>query len=61
MQSLLRTMLDTLAGGDVLVGDAFYATYFLLCALRVRNTDAVFEQDGSRNRITDFRCGQRLR
>lgn len=54
-------MLDTLAGGDVLVGDAFYATYFLLCALRVRNTDAVFEQDGSRNRITDFRCGQRLR
>ena len=59
-QSLLRTMLDTLAGGDVLVGDAFYATYFLLCALRVRNIDAVFEQHGSRNRITDFRCGQRL-
>ena len=59
-QSLLRTILDTLAGGDVLVGDAFYATYFLLCALRVRNIDAVFEQHGSRNRITDFRCGQRL-
>ena len=35
-------------------------TYFLLCALRVRNIDAVFEQHGSRNRIPHFRCGQRL-
>jgi hypothetical protein len=45
----------------VLVGDAFYATYFLLCVLRVRNIDAVFEQDSPRNRITDLRGGQRLR
>ena len=59
-QSLLRSMLDTLAGGDVLVGDAFYATYFLLCTLRVRNIDAVFEQHGSRSRMTDFRRGRRL-
>ena len=59
-QSLLRSMLDTLADGDVLVGDAFYATYFLLCALRTRKIDGVFEQHGSRNRMTDFRRGQRL-
>ena len=59
-QSLLRAMLDTLADGDVLVGDAFYATYFLLCTLCARNIDAVFEQHGSRNRMTDFRRGQRL-
>ena len=59
-QSLLRSMLDTLACGDVLVGDAFYATYFLLCALRERGIDAVFEQHGSRGRTTDFRRGQRL-
>ena len=44
----------------MLVGDAFYATYFLLCTLRVRNIDAVFEQHGSRSRMTDFRRGQRL-
>jgi hypothetical protein len=59
-QSLLRTMLDTLNPGEVLLGDAFYATYFLLCALRERGIDAVFEQYGSRSRVTDFRTGQRL-
>lgn len=59
-QSLLRSILDTLERGDLLLGDAFYATYFLLCALRERGIDAVFEQHGARARSTDFRCGQRL-
>jgi DDE family transposase len=59
-QSLLRSILDTLQQGDVLLGDALYATYFLLLALRERGVDAVFEQHGSRRRTTDFRRGQRL-
>lgn len=59
-QSLLRSILDTLEPGDVLLGDALYATYFLLCALRERGIDAVFEQHGARQRTTDFRRGQRL-
>lgn len=59
-QSLLRSILDTLQRGDLLLGDAFYATYFLLCALRERGVDAVFEQYGARRRATDFRRGQRL-
>lgn len=59
-QSLLRLQLDTLARGDVLLGDAFFATYFLLCALRERGVDAVFEQHGSRRRTTDFSLGQHL-
>jgi len=59
-QSLLRSILDCLERGDVLLGDAYYATYFLLCALRERGVDAVFEQHGARRRSTDFRCGQRL-
>jgi hypothetical protein len=59
-QSLLRTLLDVLEFGDVLLGDAYYATYFLLCALRARGVDAVFEQHGARQRVADFRCGQRL-
>ena len=59
-QSLLRLMLDTLEPDDLLLGDAFYATYFLLCELRERGVDAVFEQHGSRRRTTDFRRGQRL-
>jgi hypothetical protein len=59
-QSLLRSMLGALAAGDVLVGDAHYATYFLLCMLGERGVDGVFEQHGARRRSTDFRRGQRL-
>ena len=59
-QSLLRSLLDTLQRNDLLLGDAFYATYFLLCELYERGVDAVFEQHGSRQRTTDFRLGQRL-
>lgn len=59
-QTLLRTILDTLETGDILLGDAFYATYFLLCALQSKGVDGVFEQQGSRRRSTDFRRGQRL-
>jgi len=59
-QRLLRSVLDTLSSGDVLLGDAYFATYFLLCALRERGVDGVFEQQGARRRTTDFRCGSRL-
>jgi hypothetical protein len=59
-QSLLRRQLNTLVRGDVLLGDAFYATYFLLCDLVERGVDAVFEQHGSRQRTTDFGLGERL-
>lgn len=59
-QSLLRRQLNTLVRGDVLLGDAFFATYFLLCALVERGIDAVFEQHGSRQRTTDFGLGERL-
>lgn len=59
-QALLRSILDTLQEGDVLVGDAYYGTYFLLCALHEMGVDGVFEQHGARRRSTDFRRGQRL-
>ncbi len=59
-QTLLRTLLDTLDSGDLLLGDAYYASYFLLCALKARGVEAVFEQQGSRRRSTDFRRGERL-
>jgi hypothetical protein len=58
--TLLRSILDALKPGEVLVGDALYATYFLLATLQARGIDALFEQHGSRRRSTDFRCGQRL-
>jgi hypothetical protein len=59
-QSLLRSMLDVLESGDILLGDAYYATYFLLCDLQHRGVDGVFEQYGARKRSTDFRRGERL-
>ena len=59
-QALLRRLLDTLEPGNLLLGDALYATYFLLCALQARGVDGVFEQHGSRQRSTDFRRGRRL-
>ena len=59
-QALLRSILDTLESGDLLLGDAYYTSYFLLCELRARGVEAVFEQQGARRRSTDFRCGQRL-
>jgi len=59
-QALLQTILDNMQPRDVLLGDAFYATYFLLCALMDKGVDGVFEQHGARRRTTDFRTGKRL-
>jgi hypothetical protein len=59
-QTLLRGMLNTLEEGDILLGDAFYPTYFLLCELVRRGIDGVFEQYGARKRSTDFRIGEKL-
>ena len=59
-QTLLRTLLGSLNENDILMGDAFYATYFLLCALREKGVDGVFEQHGARKLKTDFNLGQQL-
>ena len=58
--TLLRGILDTFTAGDVVLGDAFYGTYFLLAALIEKGVDVVFEQMGQRRRVTDFRTGVRL-
>ena len=59
-QSLLRGVLDKFVANDLVVGDAFYGSYFLLASLQHKKVDAVFEQMGARKRVTDFRTGQRL-
>ena len=55
--SLLRRMYSSLKSNDILLGDAFYATYYVIAALQRQGIDAVFEQHGSRKRNTDFRKG----
>ena len=59
-QDLVRGLLDTFKDKDLIVGDAYYGTYFFLAALLAKGCDAVFEQMGTRKRTTDFRCGKRL-
>ena len=56
----MRELLDSLQSGDILLGDAFYATYFLLCELVRGGVDGVFEQYGARKRSTDFSTGEKL-
>ena len=59
-QSLLVRLLDNFKPGDLVLGDGYYGSYFLLAELIERGVDGVFEQMGSRKRSTDFRKGSRL-
>jgi hypothetical protein len=59
-QTLLRTIQDTFQRGDVILGDAFYATYFFLAEMQANGADVLLEQQGARKRVTDFRKGRKL-
>lgn len=59
-QTLLRSIQDTFERGDVVLGDAFFATYFFIAAMLGNGVDLVMEQLGSRRRSTDFRKGKKL-
>jgi hypothetical protein len=56
--ALLRQLLSSLSRGDVLVGDSYYASYWLIATLERMGVDFVFEQHGARD--TDFREGKKL-
>jgi hypothetical protein len=56
--ALLRPLIENLSPGDLLLGDAYYGTYFLIARLQQRGMDGVFQRHGSRR--SDFRRGQRL-
>ena len=59
-QTLLRTIQDTFLPGDIVMGDAFFATYFFIADMQTKGIDILMEQHGSRRRSTDFSRGQRL-
>lgn len=58
--TLLRSLLDSFTADDIVVGDAYYSSYFLWAELLARGVDAVFEQSGGRKRTMDFRKGKSL-
>lgn len=56
--SLFRPLTDCFVGGDVMLADAYFCSYFLIAQMHRRGVDVLFEQHGAR--ITDFRRGEKL-
>lgn len=56
--ALLRELLSAFEAGDIVLGDAYYASFFLIALLIEMGVDVVFAAGSSRNR--DFRRGCRL-
>lgn len=56
--ALFRQLLDRLKSGDVVVGDRYYCSYFMIALLRARGVDCVTRLH--QRRTADFRSGRRL-
>jgi hypothetical protein len=56
--ALLRTLLDRLKRGEILLGDRYFASYFMLAALIDRGVDGLFRMH--QRRKFDFRRGRQL-
>jgi hypothetical protein len=56
--ALLRTLLERLRARDVLLGDRYYCSYWMVALARQQDVDVVFRQH--QRRRTDFRRGERL-
>lgn len=59
-QTLLRTLENSFVTDDLILGDAFFATYFFIAAMQAKGVDILMEQHGARRKNTDFRRGQKL-
>jgi hypothetical protein len=49
---------QSLEAGDILLGDSYYCSYFMIVLLQRMGVDVIFEQHGSRK--TDFRIGEQI-
>lgn len=56
--ALLRQIMHTFKVGDVVVGDRYYASFFLMATLKKMGVEAVFPIHGGRG--YDFRKGKRI-
>ena len=59
-RTLLRSIEHTFEAGDIVLGDALFATYFFIAAMQDKGVDILMEQQGSRKRCADFRRGRKL-
>jgi Transposase DDE domain len=55
---LLRQLMHCFHKGDLVVGDAYFPSYFLIATLQIAGADCLFASDGKR--YTDFRMGERI-
>lgn len=56
--ALFRTLLETLSAGEILLGDRYFASFFMLAELVGRDVDALLRMH--QRRKFDFRHGQQL-
>jgi hypothetical protein len=56
--ALLRTLLHNFDPGDIVIGDAYYSSYWLITDLIGRGADVLMEAHGARD--VDFRRGKRI-
>ena len=56
--ALLRQILGSISTGDIVLGDRYYCSYFLIAMLQRLGADAVFRIHARRK--CDFRRGKRL-
>ena len=56
--ALIRQLFHCFEKGDIVLGDAYYASYFLMAMLQSMGIDFVFESHGARK--SDYRLGVRL-
>lgn len=56
--ALAGRLLHCFHEGDIVLGDAYYASYFIVALLKARGCDVVFEGHGARH--IDFRLGKKL-
>lgn len=59
-QTLLRQIVGTFKQGDIVMGDAFFPTWFFILDMQLKGIDIVMEQLGARKKMTDFRKGKKL-
>ena len=48
--ALLRQILGSISAGDIILGDIYYCSYFLIAILQWLGVDAVFQIHGSLNK-----------
>jgi hypothetical protein len=55
---LLRQLMHCFQRGDIVIGDAYFPSFFLIALFQLAGVDCLFASDGKRS--MDFRTGERL-